>query len=96
MDLEVLREISEVIEDRRRNPKPDSYVNKLLSGGAEKVLKKIGEEATELTVAAMGNDKDSLVHETADLIFHIMILLAYKQVTLADVLNELRRRRVNR
>jgi len=96
MDLEVLREVFEVIEDRRDNPKPGSYVSKLISGGAEKILKKIGEEETELTVAAMGSDKDSLVHEAADVIFHIMTLLAYKRVPLADVLNELRRRRVNR
>lgn len=96
MDLEVLREVFGVIEDRRDNPKPDSYVSKLLSGGLEKILKKIGEETTELTVAATGSDKASLVHEAADLVFHIMILLAYKRVSLADVLTELRRRRVNR
>ena len=96
MDLEVLREVFEVIEDRRDNPKPDSYVSGLISKGLEKILKKIGEETTELTVAATGSGKDSLVHEAADLIFHVMILLAYKRVPLAAVLNELRRRRVNR
>lgn len=96
MDLEVLREVFEVIEDRRDNPNPDSYVSGLISKGLEKILKKIGEETTELTVAATGSGKDSLVHEAADVIFHIMILLSYKQVPLAAVLNELRRRRVAR
>ena len=96
MDLEVLREVFEVIEDRRDNPKPDSYVSGLISKDLEKILKKIGEETTELTLAATGSDKDSLVHEAADLIFHVMILLAYKRVPLAAVLNELRRRRVSR
>lgn len=96
MDLKVLQEVFKVIEDRRACPKPNSYVSKMMSSGLEGILKKISEETTELTMSAGGRDKDAIVHETADVIFHLMILLAYKRISLADVLNELRKRRAKR
>jgi len=96
MDLKVLQEVFKVIEDRREYPKPGSYVSKMMSSGLEGILKKIGEETTELTMSAGGSDKDAIVHEAADVIFHLMILLAYKRISLADVLDELRGRRGKR
>jgi len=96
VDLEVLQELSAVIEDRRKHPKPKSYVNKMMSSGLEDILKKISEEVTELTISVGGSDKEAIVHETADVIFHLMILLAYKRISLADVLDELRKRRTKR
>ncbi|MFQ6085806.1 MAG: phosphoribosyl-ATP diphosphatase [Candidatus Bathyarchaeia archaeon] len=91
VDLEVLREVFTVIEDRRDRPRPDSYVSGLMSGGLRAVIEKVDEESLELREAARG--RGDLVHETADLIFHVMVLLAFKRVPLAAVLDELRRRR---
>ena len=70
----------------------DSYVAKLYSRGPDAFLKKIGEEATELVMAAKDADRDRVIAETADLWFHCMVALAYYGVRPADVLNELERR----
>lgn len=93
LDLEVLREVFEIIVDRRDRPKTDSYVCGLMSQGLEGILEKIGEETKELAKAARREHKDTIVHEAADLIFHIMMLLAYQNTQLSEVLDELRRRR---
>ncbi len=96
MDLEVIRELFEIIEDRRDSPKHGSYVSKIMAEGSKKILKKINEEAKELVIAAPGKGKDLSVHEAADLLFHTLVLIAYKRIPLADVLDELRRRRIGR
>jgi len=88
---EVLGEVFKVIKDRRDRPKEGSYVSGLLASG--RVLEKVDEEARELIEAARGNDRQAIVHEAADLIFHAMVLLAAKGVKLEEVMEELRRRR---
>lgn len=93
MDTEILDEIFQVVEDRRNNPKPNSYVSGLLAQGLDVILKKIGEEATELVVAAKGNSQQFVIHETADLMFHMLVLLASQRIPFNAVLNELKRRR---
>ncbi len=91
MGTEILDEIFEVIEDRRDRPRKRSYVSALLArGGASD---KVNEEARELVEAAKGGRKKDIVHEAADLIFHTMVLLAYKKVKLEEVMEELKRRR---
>ena len=91
MGTEILDEVFAVIEDRRDNPKSGSYVSGLLASG--KVLEKLEEEAEELVEAGKGEDRQAMVYETADLIFHAMVLLAAKGVELEEVMEELRRRR---
>lgn len=91
MGMEILDEVFGVIEDRRDNPKKESYVSSLLASG--KVAEKVDEEANEFIKAAEGNDRKAIVHEAADLIFHAMVLLAAKGVKLEEVMEELRRRR---
>lgn len=91
MGTEILDEVFAVVEDRRDNPKEGSYVSGLLASG--KVLEKIEEEAEELVEAGKGEDRQALVHEAADLIFHAMVLLAAKGVKLDEVMEELKRRR---
>ena len=93
MDTEILDEIFRVVEDRRDNPKPNSYVSSLLTQGLDAILKKIGEEATELVVAAKGSNQQFVIHETADLMFHILVLLASQRIPLNAILNELKGRR---
>jgi phosphoribosyl-ATP pyrophosphohydrolase len=93
MGTEILAEVFAVIEDRRDNPKKESYVSGLISKGEEAIIAKIEEEADELIEAGRGSDKKAIVHETADLIFHAMVLLAAKGVKLDDIMKEFKRRR---
>ena len=71
---EVLYQVSEVIEDRRLNPKEGSYTNYLFDKGIDKILKKVGEEATETIIAAKNADKKEIVYEMSDLIYHLTVL----------------------
>ena len=88
----MLNELFTIIEDRKANPKSDSYTAKLLADGEDKILQKVGEEAVELIIAAKGQGGQRLVEETADLFYHTLVLLAAKNLTLADVETELRKR----
>lgn len=96
MSLEILHELFKVIEDRRDRPKPNSYTSGLMSRGLSEVLKKVKEESLELIEAAQGSDRDAIIHEAADLIFHTLVLLAFKYVTLDEILKELEERRRKR
>ena len=89
----ILSEVFRVIEDRRDRPREGSYVSSLLSAGLPKVIEKVREESEELVEAAMEGGKSEVIHEAADLIFHVMVLLAARGVTIEDVFEELRRRR---
>jgi phosphoribosyl-ATP pyrophosphohydrolase len=93
MGTEILDEVFAVIEDRRDNPKQASYVSSLMAKGEAGVIGKFEEEAVELSVAAKGVERAKIVHEAADVIFHVMVLLAAKGVRLDEVMEELRRRR---
>ena len=81
-----------MIEDRKINKKEDSYVNKLFDKGTDSIAKKIGEEAGESIIAAKNNNKDEIVYELTDLLFHSMVLLSKFDLTLNDLNNELGRR----
>ena len=93
MGTEILDEVFAVIEERRDSPRQASYVSGLLAKGEAEVIRKFGEEAGELSVAAKGDDKANIIHEAADVVFHMMVLLAANGVRLDDVMEELRRRR---
>ena len=89
---DVLDELFEVITDRKANPTPGSYTAKLLVGGDE-ILKKVGEEAMEVILAGKGQSDERLVEEAADLVYHLLVLLASRDLTLDDVRAELAQRR---
>ena len=89
---DILQRLAETLEARKQASPESSYVAKLFSRGEDAILKKIGEEATELILASKEGDRSHLVYETADLWFHCMVLLAQHGVSAADVLNELARR----
>ncbi len=93
MGTEILDEVFAVIEDRRDSPRQASYVSGLLAKGEAEVIRKFGEEAGELSVAAKGDEKAKIIHEAADVVFHLMVILAAKGVRLDEVMEELRRRR---
>ncbi|ATZ61837.2 MAG: phosphoribosyl-ATP diphosphatase [Methanosarcinales archaeon Met12] len=92
-DVSIIREVYDVIEDRKKNPKKGSYVCSLLSDANGRILKKIEEESGELIMAAKSGDRKDIIHESADLIFHTLVVLAANDIPLEDVLNELKSRR---
>lgn len=87
-----LARLEATIAARRGADPSSSYVAKLTHRGVPKIAQKLGEEAVEAVIAAMADDRAGLVGEAADLLFHLMVLLAAKNVTLAEVLDELDRR----
>jgi len=80
------------IEDRKVHPRKHSYTCELLAAGPAKILAKVGEEAAEVVVAGALESNDRLVYETADLFYHLLVMLAAKDIAWADVEQELRRR----
>jgi len=89
---DILRRLEAVIAERRGADPSTSYVAKLHAKGLDAILKKVGEEATETVIAAKSGEREALVHETADLWFHCLVMLAWHGIALADVLAELERR----
>lgn len=87
-----LAHLTAVLEQRKSASPDSSYVAKLYAGGVDKIGKKIGEEATEVVIAAKNASHDELVWESADLLFHLMVLLEHAGVSLDDVGTELLRR----
>ena len=81
------------ILDRQANPRPGSYTARLLQAGEDEILKKVGEEAMEIILAAKGQGDERFVAEVADLLFHLLVLLADRGLALTDVEAELVRRR---
>lgn len=91
-EQDILDAVYHVIQDRRRNPGEKSYVHSLFTKGLDKILSKVGEEATEAAVAGKGGDRDEIVYEVADLFFHTLILLGYYDLPPERIYAELRRR----
>lgn len=89
---EMLERLADVIEQRRRGDPDRSYVARLFQKGGDAILKKVGEEATELVMAAKDADRQQIIHEAADLWFHSMLALALHDIRPAEVLAELERR----
>lgn len=91
----ILDEVYEILMDRKNNPKPESYTSKLLyhEKGLNAILEKIGEESIELILAAKDGKKEEIIYETADLIYHILVLLVKMDIKLEEIWNEMERRR---
>lgn len=91
-DTSVLSRLAETIASRKGADPGSSYVAQLLAKGNNAILKKVGEEAAETLLAAKDGDKLQIVHETADLWFHTLVMLSFHGLGPEDVLAELRRR----
>jgi phosphoribosyl-ATP pyrophosphohydrolase/phosphoribosyl-AMP cyclohydrolase len=89
---DILDAVYRVVLERKQNPSEKSYVASLFAKGLDKILGKIGEEATEVAVAGKGGDPDQVVYEVADLFFHTLVLLGYYDLPPERVYAELRRR----
>jgi phosphoribosyl-ATP pyrophosphohydrolase len=90
--MDMLDRLEQVIRDRRQGDPATSYVAKLTARGRAKIAQKVGEEATETVIAAIRDDRAELTGEAADLLFHLLVLLADAGVTLDEVRTELARR----
>ena len=88
-----INELFQTLQDRKIHPQTGSYTNELLVTGEDEIVKKIGEEAIELILAAKGQGNQRLVEETADLLFHVLVLLVSRDLTWDDILSELGARR---
>jgi len=90
---EVLTALFAVLEQRKRDNPEDSYTAKLLTGPQDKLLKKIGEEASEVIIAARDHDAAQTRYEVADLVYHLLVVMVREGVSLADLADELAGRR---
>jgi len=82
----------DVIDDRKKNPSEKSYTASLFAEGLPKIAQKVGEEAAEVLVAALAQEDQRLIEELADLTYHVLVLMAARGLSPADVLSELERR----
>jgi phosphoribosyl-ATP pyrophosphohydrolase len=92
MTNDVLSELAQTLESRKNASPDSSYVASLYDKGLDEILKKIGEEATEVVIAAKSGEKAAIIHETADLWFHTLVMLAQQGLSPDDILSELGRR----
>ena len=90
--LHVFQDVYDVIADRKEHPKEGSYTNYLFDKGIDKILKKVGEECTEIVIAAKNPDKEEIKYEISDFLYHAMVLMVEKGVTWEDITRELARR----
>ncbi len=90
--LKVLESVYEDIMERKINPKDGSYTNHLLDKGIDEILKKLGEECTEIVIAAKNTEKDDLKFEISDFLYHCMVLMAEKNITWEEIAQELAQR----
>ncbi|MDP4088844.1 MAG: phosphoribosyl-ATP diphosphatase [Bacillota bacterium] len=94
MNLKVIEELYDVIEERKLTPVEGAYTSYLFEKGLDKILKKVGEEASEVIIAAKNGNKDEIVMETCDLLYHLMVLLSEKEIRLEEISAELEKRRL--
>lgn len=92
MNPEILTQLFETILSRKGESPEKSYTAQLFAKGDNKILKKIGEESTELVMAAVKDDKREIIYEAADVIYHLMVLLAHKNIGLSEIFLELQNR----
>ncbi|HKJ26484.1 MAG TPA: phosphoribosyl-ATP diphosphatase [Anaerolineales bacterium] len=88
----MLNKLFAIIEDRKVNPVEGSYTNRLLDEGYERAAQKVGEEAVEVIIAAGKQGRQRMIEESADLLYHLFVLLAQQDISLAEVEVELEKR----
>lgn len=87
-----LQYLDKLIKDRKEKLPENSYTTKLFKAGENRIIQKVGEEAIETVIAAKNNDKEEIINESADLLFHLMVMLNEKEVSLNDVIYKLQKR----
>lgn len=88
----VIEKLFETVKERKANPKEGSYTNYLFDKGIDKILKKVGEETSEVIIATKNSSKEELIYETADLFYHMTVLLVSQGIEPSDIASELLKR----
>ena len=91
-DIAFLEDLETIVKDRLQNPTEESYTARLASAGTKRIAQKVGEEGVELALAAASGDADEIVDEAADLLYHVLVLLATQNLGLKDVCDRLQTR----
>lgn len=91
--VDILENIYSLLEDRKKNPVEGSYTNYLFQEGIDKILKKVGEESSEVIIAAKNNNKEEITYEISDLVYHTLVLMVEEDVKIEDIKRELINRR---
>ena len=91
-DIAFLSDLEEIINDRLTNPSEESYTTQLALSGTKRMAQKVAEEGVEVALAAAAGDRDEVVDEAADLIFHLMVLLADQELSLGTIARRLKTR----
>jgi len=91
-DIAFFSELEDIIHNRIDNPTDESYTARLMQSGSKRIAQKLGEEGVELALAAATGDKDEVIDEAADLMYHLIVLLADQELNLAAISNRLRTR----
>lgn len=91
-DLNFIRELERIIQERLANPTEESYTAKLAAAGTQRIAQKVGEEGVELALAAMSGDREEIINEAADLLYHVIVLLADQNLCLEDIAVQLESR----
>ena len=89
VSIEFLLSLENVISERRQSPTETSYTASLFQAGTKKIAQKVGEEGVELGLAAVAGDRDEVINEAADLLYHVLVLLSDQDIRLADVVSAL-------
>jgi phosphoribosyl-ATP pyrophosphohydrolase len=90
--MNFLTHLESTLRDRKQNLPPNSYTSTLFQEGVDRILKKVGEEAGEVIIAAKNTDSKELIHEVADLVFHLQVLLVEKNIGFQQIVDELEKR----
>jgi len=90
--LKFLHRLSELIKERKEKMPENSYTTKLFKEGENRIIQKVGEEAVEALIAAKNDDKDEIINEVSDLLYHLLVLLEEKEIELSDVVTNLEKR----
>ncbi|MHB9041175.1 MAG: phosphoribosyl-ATP diphosphatase, partial [Melioribacteraceae bacterium] len=84
-----INQLSQLIRERKENLPENSYTTKLFKEGADRIIQKVGEEAIETVIAAKNRDKEEIINETSDLIYHLLVMLAEQEIGFDEVVNKL-------
>jgi phosphoribosyl-ATP pyrophosphohydrolase len=91
-DIAFLEDLESIVNDRLKDPTEDSYTARLATAGMKRIAQKVGEEGVELALAAAAGDKEEVIDEAADLLYHVIVLLTVQNLGLKDVCDRLRTR----
>lgn len=89
----IIEQLYEVIQERKAKPIEGSYTSYLFEEGIDKILKKVGEESSEVIIGSKNNNNVEVINETCDLIYHLMVLMVYQGIGIEEIVTELEKRR---